>query len=147
MNCPQCSTQMVRAKATNFGPEYDYCRPCGKELAEMQQKPTPKNKDFVATLKDYYAGLDWSGSVSLSPNTIALAPKPTPPSAPPPVHNFVIGDLVTYVGSIDAFRGDTYVVTSVDVHPVTGAMLVVGVEDPARPGRKYYWCPKDLTLA
>lgn len=35
MNCPKCSTEMVKARASNFGPEYDYCRTCKKELAEI----------------------------------------------------------------------------------------------------------------
>lgn len=41
MNCPQCSTEMIKAQATNFGPTYDYCRTCRKELAEMQGPATP----------------------------------------------------------------------------------------------------------
>lgn len=35
MNCPQCATEMVKAKATNFGEEYDYCRGCKMELSEL----------------------------------------------------------------------------------------------------------------
>lgn len=35
MQCPKCAVEMVRATATQFGEEYDYCRPCGKELAEI----------------------------------------------------------------------------------------------------------------
>lgn len=35
MNCPNCKTGMVQAKATNFGDDYWYCRPCKKELAEI----------------------------------------------------------------------------------------------------------------
>lgn len=35
MNCPQCSTEMVKAKATSFGEEYDYCRTCKKEHKEL----------------------------------------------------------------------------------------------------------------
>lgn len=35
MKCPVCSTMMVKARATAYGEEYDYCRPCGKELAEL----------------------------------------------------------------------------------------------------------------
>lgn len=36
MNCPTCKNEMVKAKATNFGDEYDYCRTCKKELKEME---------------------------------------------------------------------------------------------------------------
>lgn len=44
MNCPQCQTEMVKARATNFGEEYDYCRSCKKELKELQQaKVAPKD--------------------------------------------------------------------------------------------------------
>lgn len=35
MTCPQCNSEMVKAKATDFGQEYDYCRGCKKELSEM----------------------------------------------------------------------------------------------------------------
>ena len=35
MTCPTCSNDMVKAKATDFGEEYDYCRTCKKELKEM----------------------------------------------------------------------------------------------------------------
>lgn len=35
MMCPTCETDMVKAKATAFGEEYDYCRSCKKELKEM----------------------------------------------------------------------------------------------------------------
>lgn len=35
MNCPTCSNEMVLAKATEFGEEYQYCRTCRKELKEM----------------------------------------------------------------------------------------------------------------
>ncbi len=38
MNCPQCSNEMVKARATARGDEYDYCRTCRKELSEMQPK-------------------------------------------------------------------------------------------------------------
>lgn len=35
MQCPTCGTAMVKARATNFGEEYDYCRVCKKEITEM----------------------------------------------------------------------------------------------------------------
>lgn len=37
MKCPACSNEMVKARATNFGEEYDFCRACRKELS-----PAPK---------------------------------------------------------------------------------------------------------
>lgn len=37
MNCPQCSNEMILAKATDFGAEYHYCRTCKKELSEMEK--------------------------------------------------------------------------------------------------------------
>lgn len=40
MCCPQCSIEMIKARATNFGPEYDYCRICKKEYAELTPKKT-----------------------------------------------------------------------------------------------------------
>jgi len=41
MNCPQCFAPMSRAKATDFGEEYHYCRGCKKELSELSlQKNT-----------------------------------------------------------------------------------------------------------
>lgn len=39
MRCPLCSNEMVKAQATNFGPTYDYCRTCKKELSEMEAVP------------------------------------------------------------------------------------------------------------
>ncbi len=44
MTCPQCKNLMVKAKATNFGEEYDYCRTCKKELKEMAET----NNDVLA---------------------------------------------------------------------------------------------------
>lgn len=38
MQCPTCGTAMVKARATNFGEEYDYCRVCKKEITEMAPK-------------------------------------------------------------------------------------------------------------
>lgn len=35
MLCPGCGGEMIRTRATDFGPEYDYCRTCKKELAEF----------------------------------------------------------------------------------------------------------------
>lgn len=35
MNCPACNGLMIKARATNFGSEYDYCRTCKKELSEL----------------------------------------------------------------------------------------------------------------
>lgn len=35
MSCPTCTAEMVKARATAFGEEYDYCRSCKKELKEM----------------------------------------------------------------------------------------------------------------
>lgn len=45
MNCPQCAMEMIKAKATNFGEEYDYCRTCKKELSEMVPKLGLKIED------------------------------------------------------------------------------------------------------
>jgi hypothetical protein len=39
MNCPICKNEMVKARATNFGEDYDYCRTCKKELKELQAQP------------------------------------------------------------------------------------------------------------
>lgn len=36
MNCPICDVEMVLARATDFGPQYFYCRTCKKELREME---------------------------------------------------------------------------------------------------------------
>lgn len=38
MNCPKCSTTMIKAKATDFGEEYFYCRSCKKELSEINKE-------------------------------------------------------------------------------------------------------------
>ncbi len=35
MNCPDCATQMILTRASNFGDDYWYCRNCKKELAEI----------------------------------------------------------------------------------------------------------------
>lgn len=35
MQCPKCSSDMVTARATNFGDDYWYCQGCKKELAEL----------------------------------------------------------------------------------------------------------------
>lgn len=45
MNCPQCSTDMVKAQATNFGEPYDYCRICKKEASEM---PKPASEGSIS---------------------------------------------------------------------------------------------------
>jgi len=37
MECPKCSGEMVKARATSFGEEYDYCRACKMELAEIRR--------------------------------------------------------------------------------------------------------------
>lgn len=47
MNCPQCQTIMVVARATSFGEPYHYCRNCKRELVEIQAAMTPTE----ATLK------------------------------------------------------------------------------------------------
>lgn len=39
MNCPKCNNTMILTRATSFGEEYQYCRSCKKELAEMQVEP------------------------------------------------------------------------------------------------------------
>ncbi len=41
MDCPMCGGGMVKARATNFGAEYDYCRACKKEYAEMVKLELP----------------------------------------------------------------------------------------------------------
>lgn len=43
MICPQCSNSMIKTKATDNGPEYDYCRTCKKELLEM----IPLDPNFI----------------------------------------------------------------------------------------------------
>lgn len=35
MNCPQCKSDMIKARVSRFTEEYDYCRACKKELKEM----------------------------------------------------------------------------------------------------------------
>lgn len=40
MKCPQCSNEMVKAQATNFGEPYDYCRVCKKEASETKSDIT-----------------------------------------------------------------------------------------------------------
>lgn len=45
--CPQCSNDMVDAKATDFGETYKYCRTCRKELKEMQP-PAPLAVQYVS---------------------------------------------------------------------------------------------------
>lgn len=50
MKCPICKTEIVKAKATDFGQEYDFCRVCKKELAEMSGVDTAYPKgDFSGT--------------------------------------------------------------------------------------------------
>lgn len=40
-NCPKCSNTMVLAQATAFGEEYQYCRVCKQELAEIIKETKP----------------------------------------------------------------------------------------------------------
>lgn len=54
MNCPQCSNEMIKAKATDFGKEYFYCRTCKKELAEMSPK-MEKVKPVTKCAHDFYS--------------------------------------------------------------------------------------------
>jgi hypothetical protein len=35
VKCPACDSEMVKARATNHGPDYDYCRTCKKEMSEL----------------------------------------------------------------------------------------------------------------
>lgn len=36
MNCPYCKNATVKARATNFGDEYNYCRTCKVEVDPYQ---------------------------------------------------------------------------------------------------------------
>jgi hypothetical protein len=35
VNCPKCTTEMVKVQVSNFSDPYDYCRACKKELSEL----------------------------------------------------------------------------------------------------------------
>ena len=52
MNCPVCLNLMIKAKATNFGEEYDYCRTCKKELSELGGKNQTEAADFLFAAGD-----------------------------------------------------------------------------------------------
>lgn len=69
MNCPKCSTKMVKARATNFGEEYDYCRFCKKELKEILSPSAPKQdkRDQIDALKYAYTQ---TGAVLPMGNTV-----------------------------------------------------------------------------
>ncbi len=96
MNCPQCTNEMVKAVATNFGDSYDYCRVCKKELSEMSAKtprllPYPDARSLSGVAA--WAGVDHGRIGSAAPNAGAI-PQSYPP--PPPcyvsngrlIHNF-----------------------------------------------------------
>lgn len=38
MNCPKCQNDMIKTRAKNNGEEFDYCRTCKKELAEIEEE-------------------------------------------------------------------------------------------------------------
>lgn len=86
MNCPQCKNEMVKARATNFGQDYDYCRVCKKEHSEMIKKDeqlftgfgpvtftlpthaTPPPTIPISPLVPKYKGLlclGWKGNISI----------------------------------------------------------------------------------
>lgn len=54
MNCPQCKNLMVKAKATAFGEEYDYCRTCKKELKEFKVEDAAFNALDQVTIPGHW---------------------------------------------------------------------------------------------
>jgi len=85
---------MIKARATSFGEEYDYCRVCKKELSEMQPKlsDAPESEVYKALNNFLLHGMDawhgtkvvpkaWTAGASFDPNTIYAAP-PQKPSTP-----------------------------------------------------------------
>lgn len=97
MKCPVCSGEMVKARATSFGEEYDYCRACKKELKEMH-RPVPVHtatKDgWVHTVQAWSAQIKNNYAVPPSPipvpvlrqwgATPATPPSQQQPASPPP---------------------------------------------------------------
>jgi hypothetical protein len=53
MDCPVCKTQMIKAQATQFGEEYDYCRVCKKELKELEKSEDPFSKFIEACSEEH----------------------------------------------------------------------------------------------
>lgn len=85
LKCPQCSTEMIKARATNFGEEYDYCKVCKKELKEMapfKANPTfdfGSSEAFQGVAQSYkdawaprFAGAWWKGLKIVPPEPIAV---------------------------------------------------------------------------
>lgn len=71
MNCPVCANSMVKARATSFGEEYDYCRTCKKELAEMIAIPKlriAQALDFTAAPINHVARLANIANTALHAN-------------------------------------------------------------------------------
>ncbi len=143
MNCPNCKNQMVKAKATDFGEEYDYCRVCKKELKEMQS----------------YAGIDFGSAVGarcdgvnmprLEDDVYAKAAKAIfaghsmSQSQKPP---FNPGDIVEALcGSGGFIKGNNYVVSSVgpDSGYSSGWVVWTGTDSNGRPNG---WCASKFKL-
>jgi hypothetical protein len=55
--CPECLNPTVKARATNFGDEYDYCRTC---KVEVESPPAYTAEDLKIKWMDAYPGyLRW----------------------------------------------------------------------------------------
>ncbi len=88
---------MVKARATNFGEDYDYCRVCKKELSEMSDLVKispfePITVTFPVPSSYFHPIPGWSGTVPVqngSPSPGISAPSSLPTHAiPPPIPKF-----------------------------------------------------------
>lgn len=102
MNCPECNSPMIRAKATSFGEEYDYCRSCKKELSEIRFHIKKRTGFIPPSTQEIYPVAQGLAAWLPTPKTIVYPNHIT-------IHKVNIADYVEVRNMLDL-----YIVVSID---------------------------------